>query len=202
MAAPELKIEQARQAQEGVLRLGPMTLRLGPGIWAVLPDPARGRFLRMLGGDLAPTAGKVVWNGLSLYRKEAARRDVAFFRGNHEQPDFFTVEEAWKLTATLRGKEGWKGGALQEAFGLPWRTRLGALSENDRRKAELLAVLAGDPTLVVLDELFTWMDRSASDALCRCLETWKTQRVLLVASPLPISADGELTVPSWGGGKH
>ncbi len=201
MAAPELRLEQARQVQDGALRLGPVTLRLGPGLWELRPDPARGRFLRMMGGDLPPSAGRVLWNGLSMYRKEAARREVSFFRGNHEQPDFFTVEEAWKLAATLRGKEGWEGEALQAAFGLPQRSRLGSLGELDRRKAELLAALAGDPTLIVLDEVYSWIDPAGGAALSTCLQAWRSQRVLIVAGPLPLQADGELAVPSWGEGR-
>lgn len=201
MAAPELRLEQARHVQDGALRLGPVTLRVGPGLWELRPDPARSRFLRMIAGDLAPTGGRVLWNGLSMYRKEAALREVSFFRGNHEQPDFFTVEEAWKLAATLRGKEHWEGEGLQAAFGLPLRSRLGGLSELDRRKAELLAALAGDPNLLVLEEVYGWIDPASAAALTARLESGRRQRVLVVAGPLPFAADGELAVPSWGEGR-
>ncbi len=201
MATPELRLEQARHVQEGAPRLGPVTMRLGPGIWLLSPDPARGRFLRMIAGDLSPTTGRVLWNGLSMYRKEAALREVSFFRGNHAQPDFFTVEEAWKLSATLRGKESWEGEALQGAFGLPLRSRLGALSELDRRKAELLAALAGDPSLLVLDDVYGWMDAPSAAALSTCLQGRRQQRILVAAGPLPFPADGELAVPFWGEGR-
>jgi heme exporter protein A len=201
MAAPELRLEQARHVQDGALRLGPVTLRLGPGIWELPPDAARGRFLRMIAGDLAPTAGRVLWNGLSMYRKEAALREVSLFRGNPAQPDFFTVEEAWKLAATLRGKEKWEGEALQAAFGLPQRSRLGGLSELDRRKAELLAALAGDPSLLVLDDIYSWIDEAAGAALSACLEARRQQRILVIAGPVPLRADGALAVPSWGEGR-
>ena len=197
----ELRLEQAGHRRPGGFALGPISLKLTPGIWRVAGPPGSGKttLLRMVGGDLAPSEGRVVWNGLNMYRKEAARRNVALVLANPEQPDFFTVEEAWRLAADLRGKKEWQGAELQAELGLEGRAGLATLGPVMRRRAELLAALAGDPDLVVLDDVLSALDARGLDALCRRMEAWRDRRVVVLSASAdpPIRLDGEIFVSSW-----
>ena len=196
----ELRLEQAQHQRPGGFVLGPISLKLTPGVWRVVGPPGSGKtaLLRMIGGDLPPSVGRVVWNGLNMYRKEAARRNVALVLTNPEQPDFFTVEESWRLAADLRGKKGWEGLALQAELGLDGRAGLSGLAPLLRRRAELLAALAGDPDLIVLDDVFTALDIRGRAALCSKMEEWRERRVIVmsVQGDPPLRLDGEIFVNS------
>lgn len=198
---PELRLEDVRHERPGGFALGPISLKLGPGIWRITGGNGSGKttMLRLLGGDLPPSSGRVVWNGLNLYRKEAARRDVSLLLTNPEQPDFFTVEEAWKLAAALRGQGKWDGKELQAELGLSGGQALGTLSTGMRRRAELLATLAGDPNLLLLDEVFAPLDAKAVAAVSQRLESWRERRLIFFTAhgDVPLRIDGEIFVNSW-----
>lgn len=197
--AVELRLEQVRFENPNGLVVGPLTLRLAAGIWRVTGTAGKTTLLRLLGGDLPPSSGKILWNSLNLYRKEAARRDVALVLSSPEQPDFFTVEEAWKTAATLRGRGEWDGLPLQDALELEGEARLGSLPPAIRRRAELLAALAGDPTLVALDEVLADLNPRGQEALISLLQLGRSRRLVLIThtGDLPLQPDGELLVPSW-----
>jgi ABC-type Na+ transport system ATPase subunit NatA len=111
-------------------------------------------------------------------------------------PDFMTVDEAWQMMAALRGAPRWDAAPLREALGLPGRLRLSACSAGQRKKASLLAALAGDPGVLLLDEPLATVDAQAAETLSAWLEGWRSARVVVLASheALPLSVDSTATL--------
>ena len=109
---------------------------------------------------------------------------------------YLTVDESWQLLAGLRGAPGWDGRPLREALGLPGHIKLSAASDGQARKAELLAALAGDPPVLLLDEPLALMDAATVALLSDWVEGWRANRVVLATSheALPFAIDSEATL--------
>lgn len=85
-------------------------------------------------------------------------------------------------------------------IGLQPSTRLGTCSAGMRHKAELLAALAGEPPVLLLDEPFANLDVEAIGVLCGWLDGWRRDRVILIShhGEAPLRVDGEWRVGSGG----
>jgi len=182
----------------GGFAVGPVDLDVTPGLFLLRGPNGSGKttLLRLLCGGLLPTRGRVrVCGGDPADHR--ARRHVALLPATPELPGFLRVDEAWQTLAALRGTPTWDGTPLCDALGLPAALRLDQASAGQRRKAELVATLAGDPEVLLLDEPFANLDDDASEVLSGWLGKWRGDRVVLVASQtrLPVQPDrvGEMT---------
>ncbi|MCB9743944.1 MAG: ABC transporter ATP-binding protein [Alphaproteobacteria bacterium] len=164
--------------------LGPLELDLGPGVHRMEGGNGSGKttLMRCLCGALRPSAGQVRVLGADPSRDPAARAQVAWLPAAPDLPDALRVEEAWQTLAALRGHPRWSGAALCEALDLPPRLRLSDASAGQRRKAELVAALAGDPPALLLDEPFANLDVAAVETVRGWMQDWRAQRVVLVAT--------------------
>ena len=162
--------------------LGPLDLDLGPGLYHLVGPNGAGKttLLHLLCGLLRPAEGTVALPGGPPTRPRA-RRDVAYLPAEPDLPDFLTVDEAWRLLAGLRDP-AWEGAPLLRALGLPADRRLDRLSAGQRQQAELVAALAGDPTILLLDEPIAHMDADCSELVLGWLRRWSTERVVLVVA--------------------
>jgi ABC-2 type transport system ATP-binding protein len=172
--------------------VGPIDLDLAPGL-ALLRGPngsGKTTLLRLMCGGLFPTAGKI-WVCGGDPAEHPVRRHVSLLPATPELPGFLRVDEAWQTLAALRGAPSWDGTALCDALGLLGTLRLDQASAGQRRKAELVAALAGDPEVLLLDEPYANLDDAASEVLSGWLREWRANRVLVVASqtPLPVEPD-------------
>ena len=177
--------------------VGPIDLDLGPGLHYLRGQNGAGKstLLRCLCGGLRRTEGAVDVCGLDVERP-AARAQVALVPGRPSLPTYLTVDESWQLLAGLRGAPGWDGRPLREALGLPGHIKLSAASDGQARKAELLAALAGDPPVLLLDEPLALMDAATVALLSDWVEGWRANRVVLATSheALPFAIDSEATL--------
>jgi ABC-2 type transport system ATP-binding protein len=176
--------------------LGPLSARFGPGVWHVTGPNGAGKttLLRTLAGDLRPVSGSVRLDGHDVTRETAARRDVGLVTVDPELPDFLTVDEAWRMLAALRGRDGAGSAERLAALHLRPDVRLGTCSAGMRRKAEIVAALAGEPRVLLLDEPFAGLDVAASEVLRGWIDGWRTERVILLVhhGDLGLVADGVL----------
>jgi len=182
----------------GGFALGPIDLDLGPGLHWLRGQNGAGKttLMKCLCGGLRPSAGSVSLAEGDPVRDHRARRGIAWMPAGCDLPDFLTVDEAWQMMAALRGAPRWDAGPLREALGLPGRLRLSACSAGQRKKASLLAALAGDPGVLLLDEPLANVDVQAAETLSGWLEGWRAERVVVLASheALPLRADSEATL--------
>ena len=162
--------------------VGPMSLRADHGIVHLAGANGSGKtsLLRAISGELLPAEGRVRVRGLDVHRRPHARPHIALASSAPELPGFLTVQEAWQFTASLRGAPDWRGTAYCEALELPPGLSLAHGSAGQRRKAELVCALAGDPSVLLLDESFAHLDQPSAQQLSRWLTSWAGERLILL----------------------
>jgi len=172
---------------------GPLDLDLGPGVHHLQGENGTGKttLLRCLCGHFRPTSGQVRVCGGDPVEDPEVRRHIALMPAEGELPDFLTVDEAWQQIAALRGASDHDGGTLRDALGVPGGLLLGHASAGQRRMAEFLCAVAGDPEVLLLDELFANLDPGRVERITALLEGWRRDRVIVITShrELPLGAD-------------
>lgn len=195
--AAEFRFPKAVSSKRRAFSVGPVTLSLGPGVHHLRGPNGAGKstLLRCLCGGLRLSAGSVQICGQDI-GEVSARARVALLPGRPSLPPFLSIDEAWQLLAGLRGAPTWDGRPYREALGLPGGLRLAAASDGQARKAELVASLAGDPPVLLLDEPLALMDAATLDTLKAWVEIWRRDRVVLATSheplPWPVDSAAEL----------
>ena len=182
----------------GGFEAGPLDLDLGPGVHHLKGPNGAGKstLLRCLCGAHRRSTGEIGLPHGDPRVAVAARGDVALLSAEPELPPFLTVDEAWAELAALRGKPGWDGVAVRQRLGLPGDLLLGHCSAGQRRLAELLAALAGDPPILLLDEPFANLDPTSTARLAGELEARRRTTVILLTQhgTPPIAVDGTHTL--------
>ncbi len=175
-----LELDQLEVRYRTGFGVGPVHGTFGPGLYWLAGRNGSGKttLLRAMAGELRPKGGSCRVRGLDVYRDHRARGQIAYVAASPDFPDFMTVDEAWRLMASMRGNPRWDGETLRNTLGLDGGLLLSHASAGQRRQAELLAALAGDPDVLLLDEVFTHLDVQASAVLRNWVETWRQTRVV------------------------
>jgi len=147
--------------------------------------------LRLIAGLQAPDSGSVRVNGIDVMnqRKAAIRALGILFQNPDHQIIFPTVEEeiAFGLTqlGTPRAEARSRARAALAAHGrADWAARsTHSLSQGQRHYLCLMAVLAMEPAVILLDEPFTGLDIPTSMQLHRALEGLAQQVVVVTHDP-------------------
>ena len=179
--------------------VGPLNIVANSGVIHLIGPNGGGKttLLRAMGGELQPSRGRVCVKGQDIHSVTQARRHVALITSTPELPAFMTVSEAYKFSASLRGAPTWDGKPYCEALELDPTLPLGHASAGQRRKAELICGLAGDPGVLLLDEAFAHLDEHSAVQLSQWIEDWSLSRVIVLAhhgSP-PVTVNETLDVP-------
>lgn len=175
-----------------------MDLALGVGVHHLQGRNGSGKttLLKCLCGALLPDEGRVSVCGEDP-RRPAARRRIAFSPAECDLPGFLTVDEAWQTTAALRAASSWDGAPLRSRLGLPGKLRLSNGSAGQRRLAGLLAALAGDPEVLLLDEPLANVDVQTCAVVGAIIAELGATRVVLITSheapPFEVNGSHELT---------
>lgn len=178
--------------------VGPMNLVVNRGVIHLKGPNGGGKtsLLRTMGGELLPSKGGVWVNGQDVHFVAEARRHVSFVPSAPELPTFLTVTEAYEFSASLRGAPTWDGKPYCEALELNPKLLLGHASAGQRRKAEFICGLAGDPAVLLLDETFAHLDERSARQLSEWIDDWSLSRVIVLAhhgNP-PVAVDQVLEV--------
>ncbi len=110
--------------------------------------------LRLLMGYLRPTCGSATILGYDCYRDSLRlRRDVAYLPGEARLFRQMCGREVLRFFADVRGGTQYQRAlALADRFDLDIRRRVGNMSTGMRQKLALVATLATETSLVILDE--------------------------------------------------
>ena len=178
--------------------VGPLSLVVNSGVIHFKGPNGGGKttLLRAMGGELLPSGGSVCVKGQDVHTVTRARRHVALITSAPELPAFLTVGEAYEFSASLRGAPDWDGKPYCEALQLDPTLPLGHASAGQRRKAELICGLAGDPDVLLLDETFAHLDEQSIVQLALWIDEWALSRVIVIAhhgNP-PVKVDKVLDV--------
>lgn len=181
-----------------VFRIGPAAFNAAHGIVHVAGPNGSGKttLLRALCGELVPSAGRVLVDGEEVHRSVNARRRIALVPSRPELPGFLIVREAYEFTASIRGARGWDGAAVCAELDLDPDLPLENASDGQRKKAELVCGLVGDPPILLLDETFTHLDDASSSRLRQWILNWSSSRLILFThhGPSPLPASGTLVL--------
>jgi ABC-type multidrug transport system ATPase subunit len=164
-----------------LFRRGPIDLALDKG--AVHVNGANGcgktTLLRTLCGELRPAQGRVLLDNLNIWTSPSARRQIGYVPAIPELPDFLSVREAYQLMASMRGAPGWDGTYYCDELNLNSQLSLSVASAGQRQKAELIAALAGDPAVLLMDEIFSHLDTGSVQRLSDWIGEWAQTRIIV-----------------------
>jgi ABC-type multidrug transport system ATPase subunit len=130
--------------------------------------------LMAIAGVLAPTDGRVVIDGASVWgaqrERVRARGVLGYVPEGADPPGFLLAGELWALCQAARGVPP-PSPALIEQLGLDElrELRLERMSLGQRRRACVAAALLGPPRLIVLDEPDNGLDAKRTAALVELL---------------------------------
>lgn len=193
MSDATLNISNLCIAFDTGMQIGPVDGVLTPGVYHLRGQNGCGKtsLMRCFAGALRPSKGTCHVMGLDVWGDVMARRHLGYVPAHPAQPEFMTITECWQFHATLRGVPDWPGDALVEQFGLDGRMSLAHASAGQRRRAELVAGMAGDPSVLLLDEVFAYLDAESAQVLIALLEQYRSTRVILITAhhDLPLDVD-------------
>ena len=156
-----------RQEDRPVTALAPTTLDIEAGEFVAIVGPSgsgKSTMLTLLGGMLAPTAGKVWFDGQSLYdltvaeRAAVRRLKMGFVFQTFNLVPYLTARENVEVPLMLRGeskaKQRERSLELLAQVGLGERARHkpSQLSTGQQQRVALARMLANDPCVILADE--------------------------------------------------
>ncbi len=129
--------------------------------------------MRMVMGVLAPTAGEVLWRGREVTSADRSRFGyMPEERGLYpKQPVLAQLTYLGQLHGMTATHARERSRDLLGRFGLGERVKdkLETLSLGNQQRAQIIASVLGDPTLLVLDEPFSGLDPAAVDQMSELL---------------------------------
>lgn len=187
-----LEVEGLVVAWPGGPTVGPVSFVAEPGVTHLVGPNGSGKSSVLAGIATAVrrASGEVRVGGEDPERSAAARARIGYVPVGPLHPGFLTVDEAWAFMARMRGAPAWDGRSLREALDLPGDVRLDRASTGMRRKACLLAALAGDPPVLLLDETLANLDASSLATVVGILRSQHLTVVLTHHGALPQGLEG------------
>lgn len=148
-------------------------------------------FLRLLSAAAFPTSGEVRFNGFSIHEHvHRYLQDVGIVSDTGDLPQFLTADEL--VEAVMRSRGTWSAktspaekNALFDRVELDERRSglIGTYSSGMMQKTMIAAALAGNPTVLLLDEPFRALDESAVDSVMGLLREFVEKgNILLISS--------------------
>ncbi len=127
--------------------------------------------LRILMNLYQPSQGEVEVFGMNLWKNEVAiKKRIGFVSELRSLPDYMTGSELLKALKPLY--ERWNDTRIAkyvERFKVPMNRKIGTLSLGERTRVALVAAVAHDPDLLILDEPTNGLDALAREIFFKTL---------------------------------
>jgi putative ABC transport system ATP-binding protein len=191
-----------------ILALHPTTAEIAAGEFVAVTGPSgsgKSTLLAVVGGMLAPSAGRVWLEGRSVYdltvsaRARLRRERIGFVFQTFNLVPYLTAQENVQVPLYLAGRppreQRGRALALLERLGLAERSghRPAELSVGQQQRVALARTLANDPALVLADEPTGNLDPETRDLVLAELEGFAREGrtvVLVTHDPLVASRAG------------
>ena len=140
--------------------------------------------LRVLVGLIAPTSGRVLVDGRSLFDDPRSWRErVGYLPGELELYPNMTVTEYLRLFARLRGVDcSTEIDRLSERLGLRREARISGLSKGNKQKVGVVQALMHRPEILVLDEPTSGLDPIAQEEFARIVDERRADGASIILS--------------------
>lgn len=144
------------------------SVELKPGLTLLLGPNGCGKstLLKLAAGVERPERGRILVDGLDLWKKEAAaRRGLAYLPEFPDVTPYATLRDVLRLVCRLRGEGKEAGERALQVFGLaPEAGRsVRELSSGQRKRVLFAAAFVGRPDHILLDEPLDALDRQITD---------------------------------------
>lgn len=163
-------------------------LELEPGVVGLFGQNASGKstLLRVLAGLLAPTLGKVTWDGAPIGSGgEELRARIGYAGHRSGLYGRLSIRENLTLFARLYGVGPERIDLVLETLDLRPRaaTAVGDLSAGFKRRAAVARALLHEPDLLLLDEPYAHLDDAAAEAVSGAVLQWRAPgRIAVIAT--------------------
>ena len=162
--APALEVDHVSRWYGNVVAVNDISFGLGPGVTGLLGPNGAGKttLLNLMAGLLAPSAGRVLVEGTTAWRRPEMYRHIGLVPEREAVHSYLTGLEFARLNARLQGVSD-PGAAAARAIATVDLTDaadrpIGTYSKGMRQRAKLAGALVHDPTILLLDEPFNGMD--------------------------------------------
>jgi ABC-2 type transport system ATP-binding protein len=159
-----LEVDHVSRWYGNVVAVNDISFGLGAGVTGLLGPNGAGKstLLHLMAGLLAPSAGRVMVEGESAWRRPEMYRHVGLVPERETIHAFLSGREFARLNARLQGVADPDAAAaraiatvdLTDAADRP----IGTYSKGMRQRAKLAGALVHDPRILLLDEPFNGMD--------------------------------------------
>jgi len=159
-----LEVDHVSRWYGNVVAVNDISFGLSPGVTGLLGPNGAGKstLLHLMAGLLAPSAGRVLVEGASAWRRPEMYRHIGLVPEREAVHSYLTGHEFARLNARLQGMTDPDAAAaraiatvdLTDAADRP----IGTYSKGMRQRAKLAGALVHDPTILLLDEPFNGMD--------------------------------------------
>jgi ABC-2 type transport system ATP-binding protein len=187
--APALELDHVSRWYGNVVAVNDISFGLGAGVTGLLGPNGAGKstLLHLMAGLLAPSAGRVLVEGASAWRRTEIYRHVGLVPERETVHSFLTGREFARLNARLQGLPDPDAAAaraiatvdLTDAADRP----IGTYSKGMRQRAKIAGALVHEPSILLLDEPFNGMDPRQRLHMMALLRTMAAQgRTILFSS--------------------
>jgi ABC-2 type transport system ATP-binding protein len=164
VATPALEVDHVSRWYGNVVAVNDISFGLGAGVTGLLGPNGAGKstLLHLMSGLLAPSAGRVLVEGLTAWRRPDMYRHIGLVPEREAVHAFLTGREFARLNARLQGVADPDAAAARAIATVDLTDAadraIGTYSKGMRQRAKLAGALVHEPTILLLDEPFNGMD--------------------------------------------
>jgi ABC-2 type transport system ATP-binding protein len=147
-----------------VVAVNDVTMTIGPGVTGLLGPNGAGKstLITMMAGFLPPSVGRVMLDGVPVWRNERAYKDIGLVPETEAVYDTLTGAQFVRANADLQGLPT-PGAASAAAITMvameeAAHRRISTYSKGMKQRIKMAAALVHEPSVLLLDEPFNGMD--------------------------------------------
>ncbi len=186
---PALEVDHVSRWYGNVVAVNDISFGLGPGVTGLLGPNGAGKstLLHLMAGLLAPSAGRVLVQGETAWRRPEMYRQLGLVPERESVHPYLSGLEFARLNARLQSVPDPDAAAARAIATVELTEaadrRIATYSKGMRQRAKLAGALVHDPRILLLDEPFNGMDPRQRLHMMRLLRAMAAEgRTILFSS--------------------